>query len=303
MTIKNKALLALLTASIIWGFNPIINKILINDGTALTISAIRFFLGSFTLMAILAYKKQLRLPPKSKILPLVLIGILTVTIFNTFTLEGLRFSSVTNFALINSLSPLSIAILACLFLRERLLSIQWIGIIISLCSTAYLITNGRLSQITSIQFNRGDFIFFIAQLSWAVYTLLSAKMIRDMKITEVVAWSSFFGACVNVIYGLFTNDIHMPNIHLQSILAIGYLSWVSSMGAMLLWNVGIKSVGPSIAGIFLNLTTLIAISAGVIIFNEEFNNTKIIGGIGILFGVVILTQANNLLKWKKNRSI
>ena len=59
------------------------------------------------------------------------------------------------------MTPAVTSLLAFVFLRERLALLQWIGIIISISGTLYLISNGNLDIILHISFNLGDIFNFL----------------------------------------------------------------------------------------------------------------------------------------------
>ena len=294
MNMHAKAILALFGASLIWGLNPFISKQLLLCGTPLTIICIRFFLSSCTIFAFLIYKKRLHIPSMKHFFVLILLGFLSVSLNNTIVLAGLQYSTVTNCALINTLSPLLIAVMAYIFLRNHLLGIQWIGIIIALVSTLYLLISGDINELSQMNFNKGDMLFLFAQVSWAVYTLISCRILESVPLLDMVAWSGILGVSINVIYGSFSGDLQMPTLDTQSVLNLAYMIWLS---AMLLWNYGVKYAGPSVSAVFINLSTLIAIISGVFFLNELFTFMQLWGTLGIILGIIFLTQHTFLAKF------
>lgn len=105
-------------------------------------------------------------------------GITGVSLNNGSQFTGLQYSTVANATLIAAMTPAVTSLLAFVFLRERLALLQWIGIIISISGTLYLISNGNLDIILHISFNLGDILFFVAQLSWAIYCLISIRVMK-----------------------------------------------------------------------------------------------------------------------------
>lgn len=297
MNIHAKALWALCCASLIWGFNPLVSKLLLPYGTPLSFICIRFFFSSCTIFAFLAYKKRLRIPSIKNLIGLCTLGLLSVSLNNTIVLEGLRYSTITNCALINTLAPLLIALLAYVFLREHLLVIQWLGIILALVSTFYLLTGGDMAQLSQMNFNKGDVFFLCAQVSWAIYTLISCQILKTVPLLDMVAWSGLFGVGINLVYGSISGDLQIPILNTQSILCLAYMVWLGAMSAMLLWNYGVKNVGPTISAIFINLSTLIAIMSGVFFFNEPFTTMQLWGTLGVLLGIIFLTQHTFLARF------
>ena len=80
--------------------------------------------------------------------------------------------------LISTTAPVITVILARIFLNERLNLIQIIGIIISFFGTLYLLSGGTLSTFTQMNFNKGDIYFFIGEVAWVIYILLSIPILK-----------------------------------------------------------------------------------------------------------------------------
>ncbi len=196
----------------------------------------------------------------------------------------------------NATVPFFIAMISFLFYKERMLAIQWIGILIILLSTVYILTDGVLATILDMNFNKGDLIFLFAQIGWALYTIESAKLLREISLPELVAWSSLFGIAFNAIYAFFTDQLIMPQITTELVVSLTYSVWVSAMAGILLWNYGVKIMGPSIAGVFINLSTVMAIASGIIFYDEPLKLSIVLGTLGIFIGIVCLVNYRFLQK-------
>ncbi len=298
-----KALCALLIASIIWGMNSYITKLMLPFGSPLSFIIIRFFCSSSLLLAFLIFTKQCKLPKLKHIPILFLLGFFSVCMNNTGVIVGLQYSSVTNFSIINATSPLFIAFFAFIFLREKLLLIQWFGIFLALIGMVYILTDGHILAIRTMQFNKGDIVFLFAQFGWALYTLISSRLLRHISVSELVCYSGFFGVLLNCLYGYFTNDLALPTMNYTVILCLFYAIFLSTIAAIIMWNFGVKTVGASISGIFLNFSTLIGIASGVILLDEPFTIKQIYGVLSVLLGVFCLLQYQLIIKLSKQFAI
>ncbi len=285
-----KILLLLFMVSIIWGINPSINRLLLEYANPVIMIAYRFIISSFTLFAYLIYKKQFRIPPLKHLLFFFILGFFSISITNTMNIAGFEYSTVTNCSLIISVSPLLISVSAFIFFKEKLFALQWIGIILVALSTIYLITDGNPTEIFGFDYNKGDLLFLIGQVTWTIYTLMLSKTPKDISLLEVVAWPCFFGAIINFIVASYLGLLELPILNSTSISALIFSIWVNSMGAVLLWSYGVKQAGSQIASIFVNLATLISIFIGIFLLGEKVTNAIIVGSIGILGGVLLLTQ-------------
>lgn len=80
--------------------------------------------------------------------------------------------------LISTTAPVITVILARIFLKEHLNSIQVTGIIISFLGTLYLLSGGNITTFTQMNFNKGDIYFFIGEVAWVIYILLSIPILK-----------------------------------------------------------------------------------------------------------------------------
>ena len=105
--------------------------------------------------------------------------------------------------LISTTAPVITVILARIFLKEHLNSIQVTGIIISFLGTLYLLSGGTLSTFTQMNFNKGDIYFFIGEVAWVIYILLSIPILKKISVLSATAWSGLFGS---ILTAIFTNS-------------------------------------------------------------------------------------------------
>ncbi len=296
MKTKAKALLALTGASTIWGLNAYMNKLMLPYGSAITLTSFRFFIASFCIFTYLVITKQFRIPPKKELFHLTLLGLAFVCFNSTFVFIGLNYSTVSHSSLINATSPLFISLAAVIIFKEKLLNIQWLGILLALYGTAYILTKGDISSIARLDFNKGDLFFIAAQFGWSFYTLFSSKVLKEVSVLELVFWSGLFGAIANIVAEMLLSDFALPSFNKYVYIGLFYTGIMTSLCAMTLWNFGVKNVGPSISAVFINLSTVIGVSSGIILLNEPASNSLFIGAGIVFLGLILLVQHNLIAK-------
>lgn len=154
---KHKAYSFLIIACLLWGFQPVTIKIVTQEMNILTIIPLRFLIVSLILFIIMKITDEKNfLPPKKSLLTLFLMGFFGITVSNGIQFTGLQYSSVGNMTLISTTAPVITVILARIFLKEHLNSIQVTGIIISFLGTLYLLSGGNITTFTQMNFNKGD---------------------------------------------------------------------------------------------------------------------------------------------------
>lgn len=281
--------LLLSLATIFWGIQPLCIKILVQNWTPPALTTFRYLLISTILFIIIYLKKEQKfIPPKHCIVPLILMGLTGIGINNVAQFTGLQYSSITNCTLIAATGPAITALIATIFIHERLNFIQWIGIFISFIGVIFLITKGSIDVLLNFNFNPGDTLFFICQIVWALYSILGLKIMNYLSAIAVTAWSGLIGAIEVAIYAIITDQLYYRYSSFAFVIICG------GVGSMLFWNIGVKNAGPSMAAIFSNLTPIFGMLCGAIFLQEQIGIMQLSGALCIFFGVYVTTHSQQI---------
>lgn len=285
----------LICTCVIWGIQPMFAKFVVREMQPIPMVSIRYTIVALTLFAMLAWRGEKLLPPRKTWPPLFTMGILGVCINNVTQFTGLQYSTVTNFTIIATLTPIVTALLSFVLIHERLHRLQWLGICSSLCGALYLLSNGSLAAILTLNFNIGDVLFFTSQVAWALYSIIVVRIIDAVSPFAIVAWSGLLGSLTTAAGAAYFGHFELPS--LLSPLALGSYLFVIFAGgliAMIFWNKGTGIVGPSQAAVFMNIMPLVGIICGVLFLDEQLLISQAIGGALILGGVYLTTQYRNV---------
>lgn len=135
-TNKLTASALLICTCVIWGIQPMFAKFVVREMSPIPMVSIRYTIVALTLFAMLAWRGEKLLPPRRTWPALFTMGILGVCINNVTQFTGLQYSTVTNFTIIATLTPIVTALLSFVLIHERLHRLQWLGICSSLCGGA-----------------------------------------------------------------------------------------------------------------------------------------------------------------------
>ena len=296
----HRAHFLLTLAAVLWGMQPMFVKWLVQSMTPVTLTLMRYLLISLVMFVLLFWQKDSHrrpISPRNWML-LALMGFSGIAINNIVQFEGLKLSTATNSTLIASASPTVTAALAALFLKERLIPLQWVGMLISFFGALFLLTKGRLDVLLNLSFNRGDVYFVIAQTGWSVYALLSVPVLREISATRAVAWSGLIGSALSALWGIASGQLLFPPMTPGVLGAFAYITFGGGVCAMLCWNLGVRAVGASEASIFLNILLVIGLFCGVTFLDEPFRIQQGCGSLAILGGVYLLTHSHKVQAWR-----
>lgn len=295
------ALLALTAA--LWGAQPLLVKITMRELNPSTMTAVRYLLMSITFFALMRWRGLPLLPPLRLMPALLLMGITGVALNNIAQFTGLQLSTVSNATLIATTTPAVTALVALIFLRERLLPIELLGILLSVAGALFLVSKGQMDVLLHISFNKGDLLFFTAQLGWAVYSLTGFRVMRHLPPLTTTAWAGLFGTAGTFIYAALTGQLDVHSVGGTTLACMVYIVWIGGVCAMIFWNMGVKVVGAGQAAIFLNIMPLVGVVLGVTLLGEDFAFREAFGAVGILGGVYILTHGRQIMRRMDQRLI
>lgn len=291
--VKKETYLLLIFTTIVWGIQPLCIKLLIADWSPVTITCARYVLISGILFLLMYLRKDNGIkPPRSCWLSLAAMGVTGIFINNVMQFTGLQYSTVTNCTLIAATSPAITAFVAALFIKERLNLLAWFGIVISFIGALSIVSHGSLDMIMKIDFNKGDILFFGCQIFWTIYSLIALRVMQKMSAMAATAWAGILGAICTACYGLGTGELTPVFLPMLSWAAYFYTVVLGGVMAMLFWNIGVKNAGPSITSIFQNITPIVGMLGGVLIFNEVVGIDECSGALAILGGVYLTTHSN-----------
>ena len=296
-----KYYIALVAVCLVWGATPACGKILSTAMSPLLITGLRFFLMSGILFAWFYITGQRRVfHPDPKFIPfLMFMGFMGITFHNGLLFTGLKYTTATNTALIESIGPTVTTILAFLFVGERLSRKGWLGIFISCCGALCIVTKGSIDVLLNLEFNIGDILIVLCEMAWSGYVILGWKAQGRMSAAALTAWNGFFGAIFCFIIGLCTDSLELMQFNLEVFYGFSYLLYASGLFAFVVWNYAVAKVGASKAGVFVYMVPLTGAIIGVTFLGEDIFISQIVGGLFIVLGVIVTVRAKVQLKNKE----
>src|SRR5690625_2536429 len=150
---------------ILWGFNVVAIKVIVEQFPAVTITSMRIFIAAIVVWLILWLKKQVRLPNQKEFIYLLLATFTGVVGHHYFLSVGLTMTTASNSGLILGTVPLTTSFLAAIMLKERLSVLRIIGLLIGLFGVAMIVLQGAGG---SLSINEGDVFIAIAVIAQAL---------------------------------------------------------------------------------------------------------------------------------------
>ena len=285
--------LLLLIAVVIWGWTFVATKILVAEIGPVEIFALRLAIGLPFLGAVLLVKRVPLHFGRADVRPLVLGGAI-FTLHFVVQVAGLMTTTATNTAWLITVSPLALAVLSFLFLRER---IGWggvAGIAVATAGILILVSRGRLSDLGSMQ-TQGDWLVLVSAHTWAIYTVVTRDLVRRRHPLAVTFSLLLIAAGFTAI--LFFASADLARVRSLSPLGIAALLYLAIPGLALgqwFWQEGVAALGAARSGLYLYLEPLATLALAVPALGEPFGAFVALGGGLVLTGVYLGQTSNRL---------
>ena len=241
-------------------------------------------LAPFTIPEIIAKKKYI----KDNFKLFLILGITSITIFNSIVYYSLNFTQVINGVLMISTIPVMIMLFSSFLKIEKTNTFQILGVIFSLTGVILIITKANLSILLNLDFNKGDLTMVLAMLSWALYSALLKKKRFELSQLTLLEVIITFGLIFLIpIYFIEYKMGYVIKLDKPFILILSYVVLFPGLASFILWIKGISLIGVNRSGVFLHLMPILSAIMAMIIFDEEFMFYHMLGAIFILIGILL----------------
>lgn len=285
--------LEVLFAVIVWGASFIATKIGVKDVTPITIVWLRFGMGVVILGIAVAARKEFAWPAKNEWGYFALLGFLGITWHQWLQSTGLVTAQASTTAWIVATTPIFMALLGWLVLKEKLTWGQSGGIALAALGVLLVVSNGDLSGIFVGNFGTpGDFLILISAPNWAIFSTLSRRGLKKHPAARMMFYVMTFGWLFSsVAFFSGGNLSEIQNLTVNGWIGVTFLGIFCSGLAYIAWYDALQAIAASQVGAFLYLEPLVAVIVAAIILSEPITWFSLIGGAVILLGVYLVNRA------------
>jgi len=219
------------------------------------------------------------------------LAVLCVTTFNVVLYGALHLTTVINVAVVNSASPAVIALLAWLMLGEKAGAAAAAGIAISIAGVLLVVTGGEPARLLALEANPGDALMLGGVLIWAAYSVLLRRLppgIDPLGLFTVLTGLGTAGLIP--LYGMEYALGGRFTLTWPVAEALAYVAVFPSVLAVLFWNHGVRAVGPTRAGVMLNLVLVFSTALAVAFLGETVEGYHLAGAALVLGGIYLTTR-------------
>jgi drug/metabolite transporter (DMT)-like permease len=277
---------------VVWGASFIATKVSLQDVSPATVVWLRFGIGFLVLGLAALWQGQLALPKRKDIPYFVVLGFIGITFHQWLQSTGLVTAQASTTAWIVATTPIFMALLGWLVLREKLTKFQIFGIALATAGVILVVSEGDLASLAEGNFGAvGNILILISAPNWAVFSTLSRRGLQKHPAGLMLLYVMGFGwlfTSIMFVAGPGPHDI--ARLTINGWLGIIFLGVACSGLAYIFWYDGLQAIPASQVGAFLYLEPLVAVIVAAIVLDEPVLLTSLAGGATILIGVWLVNR-------------
>ena len=287
-----RAIAKALFAVTVWGASFVATKIALQYATPTTVVWIRFAMGVVILGIAVRLSKQFSLPRGREWGYFALLGFLGITFHQWLQSTGLVTAQATTTGWIIASTPIFMALLGLLVLREYLVWSQVAGIILAAIGVLLVVTKGDLSAVSAGNFGTpGDFLVLISAPNWAVFSALSRSGLKKYTSTLMMFYVMSLGwLFISLLFFAGPGIWQISSIPWEGWTALLFLGVFCSGIAYIFWYDALQVLPVAQTGAFLYLEPIVTVVVAAFVLREAILLATLIGGITILLGVWLVNR-------------
>ncbi|MDP4219459.1 MAG: EamA family transporter [Bacteroidota bacterium] len=234
----------------------------------------------FNLLAGITKKDRIRI---------VFLGLLNIPINQFLYLEGLKYTTPANSALLYALTPAIVFLFALRVHWEKLNWKKTSGIAIAFLGVAIIMFEHGATLDSAN--TKGNLLIFVAVVAWSLFTFLGKPLVPKYGALRVTALHMTIGTLLFLPIGLGNFELkEVATISGNLWIELVYLGLLASCVNYVLWYYALGKLETSKVAIFQNLqpilTTVIALMIGKVVLSPELFG----GGVLALIGVLLVER-------------
>lgn len=268
----------------IWASTPLAIVWSVSDLHLLWALVLRFFIALPLALSILLLLR-IKLPLNKVALHSYLAGALSLIGSQIFTYAATKYLSSGIIALMFGLAPIMAGLIGRFGFQQKLYTLQWIGMAVSVAGLAIICTSGGQSQHVH-PIGIGLMLLSVFAYSLSIYWVKSvnANVEPMAQATGSILVSTLFAMCIVPFIWQYA-PTHIPN-H-QSLFALIYTVLMASLLAMFCYFKLVQNIKATTLSLTTVMTPMLAMFFGSMLNDEKLTITVFAGAAVLIFGLFL----------------
>ena len=252
---KKQIFTVLILTQVVISATYMMAKFALREFSPFSLGVYRFLLAGAVFAGLLFWRREFILPQKEDRKTFLLLAFLAVPLNQGLFLYGMKYTFAAHGALMYATTPIMVLLLSSLFLGERPTALKITGIALGFLGIILVLFDQGIHL--SARTIKGDLLLIVAVITWAVYTIISKKLLKKYPPLVVTGYALGLGALMTSV--------------------LGYL----------VWSWGLSKLEATKVSVFSNLQPIIAALLGWAFLSEPITLRFAIGAAVVIAGVFL----------------
>lgn len=226
--------------------------------------------------------------------PVLLTMCISLILFgNALIYIGLNYTTAINSGLISIAQPAVTIFLSWIIFHELITRRQALGSVIAALGVIIIILRGDLTALAGLELNTGDLWITLSVFGFSAYSVLFRLVPKEIPPLVLLNLVQISGIVLLAPFYLW-ESIYVKTMAFNTITvsAVLWTAIIVAIGAMALWNAGIKAIGANKASVFIYVRMLQLTLLAILLLGEVLYPYHITAFILIILGVYLVSKTN-----------
>jgi len=269
-----------------WGASFVWAKEALKYYNSITIIFFRLVFSSIILFSFLFITKKIQVPKRKDLPSFLLLSFFEPFLYFLGETNALSYMDSSTSAVLISIIPLFTPFVAYIFLKEKIIFLNILGILVSIGGIMILVFDINMNLQVS---GRGIALILLAIVAANGYAVMIKKINHSYSVFNVTLWQSIIGTIYFVpLFLIFSlNTFIEIGFHADPFLNILKLGFFASSLAFIFYMYAVRFLPISRTNVFTNSIPIFTIIVSYFVLNEIIDLKKILGIIVIISGVIV----------------
>ena len=277
---------------LIWAANQTIGKLAMREISPLVYTTLRFVLAAPLMLLVLKWREGKLAFDRTESSRLILIGLTGVLFYQTIFISALKYTSVTNLALMMGISPIFTVLLGAATGQEKLRGAVIGGCLVAFGGLVLVLRYGPIQAGAASASLVGDGLALAASFLWGVYPILVMPVLKRHSGLWVTAWSAVPGTL-----GLLL--VSGPELLALQWQSLSWIAWFAILFAaipvtvfsLLIWYFGVERLGANQVMVYMYMVPPSSIAIAYFTIGEQVGFWQLVGGAVAMLGLYWVKRA------------
>ena len=267
----NSPMLLLSLTALMWGGNSVAGRLAVGEISPMALVFCRWAIACIPLL--IAARANLKadleiIRPRWRYIALA--AVFGFTAFNALFYIAAHRTSAVNILILQGLIPGLDVVGAWSFYGMRLRPLQGLGVLITVAGVVVIAARGDWATLRALNFNLGDVMMIVAAVLYAIYILLLRQRpaVSSIGLFAAMAVVAFLTSAPLLAIEIAEGQFFWPSA--KGVAVLAYVALFPSLISQVFFIRGVQLIGPSRAGVFVNLVPIFGALLAVALLGEPF---------------------------------